>query len=407
MSALLKYWVWLSSLNGIGAVTALRLLNHFGGPERVFMAGARELREVEGVKPGELSKLSDKGLDRANAILADCAEIGCHVISFHDERYPIRLRNIYDPPLVLYVRGSLPVIDEEPVVSIVGTRDCTPYGVSCAESIACSLSGSGIIVATGLARGIDTAAARGALMGGGKVIGIIGSGLFVVYPPENKTLFEDVASHGAIISEYPPKAPAVKTHFPARNRLLSGISIGVAVIEAPARSGALITASRALEQGRDVFSLPGNIDARSFKGSNGLLRDGAIPLLSPDNIISEYIDLYPEKISYEAPEDVYHTGKHPHKGQDKQDKDECSSAKKEIDKQTPVEYIDFDSIVDALENDERIVAMTVYSKSMHIDTIIQNSGLTPGQVLTAITMLEIKGYLRQSSGKFYSLVRPG
>jgi len=369
----LKYWVWLSSISGVGPVTAAHLLAHFETPEKVFLADDKDYRGIEGVKKSDIPRLAVKNIDSADKILASCAKIGCRVITLHDAEYPDRLRNIYDPPIVLYVKGVMPVIDEEPVVAVVGTRDCTSYGIGAAEGIGYALSQSGLIVATGLARGIDSAAARGALRGGGAVIGVIGSGLDIVYPSENKALFADVANSGAIISEYHPGTPALPAHFPARNRILSGISLGVAVIEAPKKSGALITAARALEQGRDVFTLPGNINAKSCEGSNTLLREGAIPILSADDIISEYAELFPDRICI----------------------------KKEIDNKHTVDYIDLDKIKVALSGDEKTVAETLGTGMLHVDELIVASGMSAQQVLTALTMLEIKGYaVRSANGKW-------
>jgi len=404
----LKYWIWLSAMGGVGAVTALRLLDYFGDAEKVFLANEKQYRQVEGVKPSDISSLMDKSLDKANAILVDCERIGCRVLTFFDEEYPERLRNIYNPPVTLYVKGTLQVVDHVPVVGIVGTRDCTSYGLSAAESISYELARCGIIVATGLAKGIDSAAARGALRAGGQgyIVGVIGSGHGVVYPPENAKLFDDVANFGAIISEYPPYKPVAKTHFPARNRLISGISLGVAVIEAPKRSGALITASRALEQGRDVFTLPGNVDSRSCEGSNLLLRDGAIAILSAEDIISEYAKLFPSKIKISAPADRQVESEIARRKPDLQMpsyKSKPGVNKKEIDNIARVEYIDVEEIIAALDGDERIVARTIKSKRMHIDEIILESKLEASRVLTAITLMEIKGSIFSSSGKFYSL----
>jgi len=338
-----------------------------------------------------------------------------------DAEYPDRLRNIYDPPIALYVRGNLHEIDDIPVVAIVGTRDCTPYGITSAENVAYTLAQHGIVIATGLARGIDSAAARGALRGGGRVLGVIGSGLDIVYPSENKTLFDDVAGAGALVSEYAPGVPAIAAHFPARNRIISGLSLGVAVIEAPKRSGALITAARALEQGRDVFTLPGNVDARCCEGSNALLREGAIPILSGEDIVNEYADLFPAITITEAEQqptqkpvrskDREHTSAVTISGiSDADSKPPEQSAgdhtgnadnKKEIDNATEVDYIGFDKFLCTLEGDERTVAETIGKDPLLTDEIIVSSGLTTPQVLTALTMLEIKGNaVRENSGKW-------
>lgn len=310
-------------------------------------------------------------------------------MTLQDAAYPDRLRNIYDPPVVLYVRGNLPFIDDEAVVAIVGTRDCTPYGISAAENTGYALARRGLIVTTGLARGVDSAATRGALRAGGSVIGVIGSGIDVIYPPENKRLFDDTAGCGAILSEYPPGTQAIAGHFPARNRILSGISLGVAVIEAPKKSGALITAARALEQGRDVFALPGNVDAKSCEGSNALLREGAIPFLSAEDIIGEYEELFPDKIT--AP------GQNP----DKPEADRASF----IDNSSKVNYIDLDNILNSLSGDERTVAAVIGAESLLVDDIMTRSELSAQQTLAAITMLEIKGNAVRGSGGRVSLLR--
>ena len=393
----LKYWIWLSNLGGIGPVTAALLLERFGTPENIFHAGEREYRESGVIRAADIPKLSDKNVDGANRILASCAGSGYRILTLQDAEYPDRLRNIYDPPIVLYVRGRLPLIDEEAVVGVVGTRDCTPYGISAAENIGYKLSRHGLVVATGLARGVDSAVTRGALRGGGRVIGVIGSGPDITYPAGSEALFEDVAATGAILSEYPPGTPALRAHFPARNRIISGISLGVAVVEAPKRSGALITASRALEQGRDVFALPGNIDARSCEGSNALLREGAIPILSADDIIDEYAELFPDKIktdiepqvfSDETKSGEYTAGKQ-------------NNSKKEIDNISPVDYIDLGKILGELRGDEKVVAGAIGAETALIDEIITGSGLPAQQVLTALTMLEISGYAsRAANGKW-------
>jgi len=406
----LKYWVWLSNMGGVGAVTALKLLNHFGDAEKVFFADEKQYRQIQDVRPSDIPALMNKNLDRANTILADCEKLGCHVLTLFDEEYPERLRNIYNPPVIIYIKGNLPTIDSEPIVGVVGTRNCTAYGQGAAESISYKLACSGIIVATGLAKGIDSAAARGALRARrhGHIIGVIGSGHGIVYPPENADLFDDVENYGAIISEYPPYTPAAKKHFPARNRIISGISIGLAVIEAPKRSGALITAAMALEQDRDVFTLPGNVDEKSCEGSNLLLRDGAIAILSAEDIISEYMELFPSKIKIDAVENkpnaepVNMFGK---PGlQASSYKIKSRENKKEIDNTTQVEYIDVEEIIGALDGDERIVAQIISSERMHIDDIILKAELEAARVLAAITLLEIKGSIFSSSGKVYSLL---
>jgi len=374
-----KYWLWLATRSGIGLVRAKTLIAHFGSPDSIYTAGERDYLDINGIKTAEIQQLLDKDLEYANKIVSACTDTGCRILTLHDSGYPDRLRNIYDPPLILYVKGYLPHIDDVPVVGVVGTRNCTPYGINAAETTGYDLSQKGISVVTGLAKGIDTAATRGALRGGTHVIGVIGSGPDIIYPPENKSIYEDVLCSGAVLSEYPPGTPAVKHHFPERNRIISGISLGIAVIEAPARSGALITAARALEQGRDVFALPGNVDAFACKGSNSLLREGAIPFMSAGDIIDEYVELYPDIL----------------------DKPMKSGQKKSFDNTTKVDYIDLGNLLDKLDGDEKRIVEVVGYDPMFIEEIIEISGFPAQKVLASLTILELSGYMqRDINGKW-------
>jgi len=375
----IKYWLWLSTRLGIGAVKTRQILEHFGTPDAVYNASDRDFLDVAGIKHEDVKQLMHKDLEIAGSIINKCKETGCRAITLYDSDYPDRLRNIHNPPIVIYVKGNLPNIDDEPVVGVVGTRKCTLYGERTAENVGYTLSQCGIIVSTGLALGVDTAAIRGALRGGASVIGVIGSGLDIIYPPENKSIFKDVENYGAIISEYPPGTPAIKTNFPARNRIISGVSLGIAVIEAPLKSGALITASRALEQGRDVFALPGNVDATTCEGSNALLREGAIPFISADDIIDEYIDLYPDKINL----------------------DKAKERKKPFDNSPKVDYIGLGNLLKKYDGDEKKILESIGLNSVHTDEIILSTGIPAQNVLTALTLLELGGcVLRNKNGKW-------
>jgi len=403
----LKYWIWLASINGIGSVMANRLLTHFGTAEGVFLARERDYREVGGLRLADIPRLMDKDAGPAGEIVKVCADTGCRIITQHETDYPDRLRNIYDPPVVLYVRGTLPDIDAEPVVGIVGTRNCTQYGLSTAENAGYKLASSGIIVCTGLARGVDAAAARGALRGGGRVIGVVGSGPEIAYPAENKALFGEVERNAAIVSEYPPGTQPAASHFPARNRIISGLSLGVAVIEAPKRSGALLTAARALEQGRDVFALPGNVNARSCEGSNALLREGAIPILSGDDIISEYAELFPDKITQggAGPQTADKTAETSDEAIFSLYNSSQNDDKKVVDNVSAEDYIDLDQVLGMLDGDEIIIAKALGLSGLNTDDIIVKSGLSAARVLSALTMLEIKRCAKRDSSGIWKLER--
>ena len=408
----LKYWVWLSSCDGVGSATAGALIKHFQTPENVFNADNSELREIVGVKLSDISALNNKNLAKADNILAVCHEKGFSIVTIQDAAYPDRLRNIFNPPVLIYLNGKLPEVDEEATIAVVGTRNCTPYGISKAGELGCELGKLGFIVVSGLAKGVDAAAMRGAMRGGGKVIGVIGSGLDIIYPYENRELFEDTVNNGAIISEYPPGTPPVPGHFPSRNRIVSGLSVGIAVIEAPKKSGALITAAAALEQGRDVFAMPGNVDAKTCEGSNNLLREGAIPLLSVDDIVNEYAGLFPDRVLPDGQTSTLKSGSGISltKSSPVHDTDkafvvdpEQPDTKKVIDNITSTEYIDLNNTLQGLTGDEETIARVLGVLTLNTDEIIASSGLPAQRVLTSLTMLEIKGIVLRTSGQHFSL----
>lgn len=397
----LKYWVWLSRRKGIGAGTMNELIRHFGSPENIYFADEKEyLRVLQ--KPAV--SLCDKSLDEARGIIDECADKNIRIMALSDAQYPMRLRNIFDPPVVLYVSGKLPNIDDEIAIAMVGTRSFTPYGVVTAERMGYEIAKEGGLIVTGLAAGIDSAAAKGALRAGGKVIGVLGCGTDVIYPKNNKALFEDVKAVGALISEYPPRTSPDGRHFPVRNRIISGISLGVLVIEAPEKSGALITASKALEQGRDVFAVPGNVDSPACKGSNGLLKDGALVAVNGHDVIEEYRYIYPHKFT-KAEElcelDDEEKAKLIEKEREKS-KEKPKEKKKVFDKEKIEDYIDNVVQPDELTAEELQIVKVISEKSMHIDDIIAKCGLPAAEVLSALTMLELSGAVTQEAGKRFT-----
>lgn len=404
MRSALKYWLWLTRLPGLSNQSRLSLLRHFGTPESVYFADEPELALVEGLERQQAALLSNHALDGAERVLERCQQLGLHLLTLQDANYPERLRNIYDPPCLLYVKGRLPPLDEEIVVSMVGTRKCTPYGVTCAESIGYGLATGGAIVASGLARGIDSAAIRGALLGGGVTVGVLGNGLDVVYPRENAGLYEDVAASGALISEYPPGTEPLPGNFPYRNRILSGIAVGALVVEAPLRSGALITASRALEQGRDVFAVPGPIGAYTSKGCNRLIQDGAALVADANDILEAYAARFPDKLrqSREIPvilPEPVQDGDAPSGRDAKAAPDTDAKAASEPPAALPVV-----SVADGDISPEQAAVLRLMNPHdpVQADDLIDLSGLPTRQVLADLTMLEIGGYVRQFPGKRYT-----
>ncbi len=390
---MLKYWVWLAELPGLSNQSRLALLRHFGSPEDVFFADREELLLAEDVPKKQAQLALNRDLSIADRILADCQRLGQRILTLQDAEYPQRLRNIFDPPAVLYVKGRLPVVDEEAAVAVVGTRDCTPYGVSCAERLSRELAACGAVVVTGLAKGVDAAAARGALRAGGPVIGVTGNGLDVYYPWESRELYDDVAAAGALVSEYPPGSEPEGRHFPARNRIMSGLSVAALVVEAPERSGALITAQLALEQGRDVYAVPGPIDAPASVGCNRLIRDGAGLASEGWDILRDYEARFPDKLRRE--EDLPPWTPLPAR-------QPPAPKPRPLPEEAPDESL---RTVGAggLTDDQIALLQTLEPEApAQVDDLIQATGIPARRVSSALTMLEIDGMVRQHSGKRYT-----
>ena len=387
MSAL-KYWLWLTELPGLTNQTRLALLRHFPTPEDVYYADPEEVLLTEGITREQAKLLEDKDCSGADRILADCQRLDLDLLTIQDAGYPNRLRNIYDPPCLLYVRGRLPAFDDEASIAVVGTRDCTPYGVSCAEKLGYGLAAGGAVVVSGLARGVDSAALRGALRAGGTVTAVLGNGLDVVYPPENQYLYEDVAAAGALISEYPPGTPPEAKHFPVRNRIMSGLCLGTLVVEAPARSGALITAGTALEQGRDVFAVPGPIDAPTSVGCNRLIRDGAGLVSDAWDILGEYEPRFPDKLRREGARETPAV-----LGYQARQKTEP----KPVPPSVSISRNDY-----SLTDDQIRLLRALTEEPMLVDDLIELTEIPTRRVLSALTVLEIEHLVTQHSGKRYA-----
>ena len=390
--SVLKYWVWLTELQGLKNQTRLALLRHFGTPEELYFAEEEEILLVEGMTRNQAEILRNHDLKHADQILADCQRLGQRIVTIHDAEYPGRLKNIYDPPCLLYARGRMPLFDEEAAVAIVGTRKCTPYGVACAEKLGYGLAKGGALVISGLAKGIDAAAMEGALRGGGVVVGVAGNGLDVCYPRENRYLYEDVAAAGILISEYPPRTEPNGKNFPLRNRIMSGLAVATLVVEAPEKSGALITAETALEQGRDVFAVPGPMDAENSIGCNRLLQQGAGLVMDAWDILQEYEGRFPEKLRAEDARIKPVT-----LGYQARQKAEQEQAK-------PVPPTVSLTKEDLSLTDDQIALMRLLSDEdpMLVDDLIEESGIPTRRVLSALTMLEIDQLVLQHSGKRYT-----
>lgn len=398
--ATLKYWLWLATRRPLRPTDAFRLLEQFGTPEALYFADRGEY-ELSGVSAQCRASLEDKNLDCAERILADCERLGVRVLTLQDAGYPERLRQIYDPPCVLYVKGRLFAFDEEVAVGVVGSRNPSEYGKHMAGRLGLDLARSGALVVSGIAQGLDAAALRGALSGGGSVVSVLGGGVDVIYPPQHRWLYEDVAAAGALISEYPPGAGIEGWHFPVRNRIISGLSVGVAVVEAAERSGALITARAALDQDREVFAFPGPADAPMSRGTNRLIQRGEAKLiLSAWDILSEFETRFPgrlgrpEPLSKEAEAQRLEAGM-----EEKEPPAVPSGAGKTVDKEKERAYITLKDQPELFTDDERDILLALGESSMRTDDLVEAVQIPARRVSSALTMLQLRGYVEELSGR--------
>ena len=409
---MLVHWIWLSTRSHVSDRVKAELLRHFSDAEDIYYGAEEDYRVAEGLTREGLDALMDKDLGTARKILAQCDEKQIHILTFRDAAYPARLRNIPDPPVLLYYKGRLPEFDSLPLVAVVGTRKATAYGLTTAKRMGYQIAACGGVVVSGMAYGIDGMAMRGALTADAMVIGVLGCGVDVVYPQSNRALYEDLSRHGCLLSEFAPGTEPFKWNFPKRNRIISGLSCGVLVIEAPEGSGALITARQAAEQGRDVFAVPGNIDMPSCAGSNALLRDGAIMASSGWDVVGEYQKQYPGMIQNrckpglqlaypdeiakvsEADQRIPKVAQKPKLFREKKQK-----TKKEIDNSGDSQYIDATNNHPPLSDQEQTILTLVREGMTLVDDIIARTELPAGAVLAALTMLEVKGLVRRLPGK--------
>lgn len=392
------FWIWLAVRSHVSDREKATLLKRFSNPEDIYYAHRSELEQVIGLRKEACESLFDKDLTQAEQILKTCRQNGIQLLTMEDSRYPARLRAIDDPPVLLYYKGQLPDFEAVPAIGVVGTRRASLYGRNIAYRMGVQISRCGGLVVSGMASGIDGEATLGALTAGKPAVGILGCGVDVVYPKENRMLFRQMEEEGCLISEFAPGTPGYKWNFPKRNRIISGLSCGVLVVEAPVQSGALITAQQALEQGRDVFVVPGNIDVASCEGSNELLRSGAIMASSGWDVIREYAHLYPDTVV----KDLTPVSRERRGMQVAQTVKKItalpSDDKKDIDNRTQPPYIDRERTASTVTAQEQTVLNGLSGGEGNIDDVVAETGLSTGVVMAALTMLQIKGYVTMLPG---------
>lgn len=361
----LKEWIWFANLKGIATRKKAELLRLFNSPAEIYKADAIELAKTGVLNRDNITAvLSKEYRDTVDRTIEEIDKKNINVISLNSSTYPELLKNICDPPICLYVKGKL--YADELSIAVVGSRRASGYGITVAKKISGELAQSNICVISGMARGIDTAAHVGALSVKGRTIAVLGCGIDLVYPPENKKLMEQIIEYGAVISEYPPGVEPAPHHFPVRNRIVSGMSVGVLVVEAGEKSGSLITAQLALEQGRDVYALPGNVISINSKGTNKLIQDGAKLVTSVQDILDElhwYKNFNTKNVHFE------------------------NNSK----------------INSSLNNDEKDVFELLSFESLYIDEIQKKLSINMPLLHSILLSLEMKGLIKRDPGGKYRI----
>ncbi len=369
-------WIALNMTPGVGPRAATKLLERFGSAGAVFHARRPELESLR-LKPETIESIIKREFhDKAEIELDRVKQLGGDVLILDDGSYPALLREIDDPPPVLYVKGDWQACFEQPGVGVIGSRMCSTYGENASEMLARDLASRGIAVVSGLARGIDTAAHRGAIAGKGRTIAVMGTGIDSVYPKENNGLVREIlASGGCLVSQFPLGTPPLKDNFPYRNRIISGLSLGVLIVEASERSGSLITARLAAEQNREVMAVPGNITSGNSFGTNYLIKSGAKLVQQWQDVVAEL----PSEIS-------------------------AAILPPKIDKGAPdVTRLQPDLIpADMSANERSVWALLAADESTHIDQLLESSGLSFGDLNSVLVALDIRDLIRVLPGKHYA-----
>ncbi len=399
---MIKYWIWLSTVLDAGSAHLKPLLDKYKTPLAVYKLPVLELQNSYLVSSNELRRFCNKNLDRAEKIISECEESKISIVAYDDPRYPQQLKNITNPPACLYIKGKLQDFTKLPVVCIVGSRKISQYGKMVAWSLSARLASGNMTILSGGAMGGDTEAHEGALAVGGKTIAVLPCGINYDYLKTNDFLRKVICDSGCLVSELPPDTPLYKNAFQLRNRLLSGLSLGVVVVEASAKSGTLITAKYALEQGRDVFVVTGRPDDKNYAGSNALLRDGAKPVFDACDIFEEYISAYPNIIDVEKAKrskltDLYRVLHSPRIFSDDAVFEGSNSSEKESNKKIKK------NIDETLPKNVQMVYNYIDTDLFTVDDLL-GCCLPFEEILSSVTQLELFGYIKAIPGGRYSII---
>lgn len=360
------HWLWLSKIPGIGTKKFINIYKHFKDIEKVYQAKEMDFYGIQNLNINDIKAIiNNKDLNETYEYMKNIKKQKVDLLLYKDKNYPNILKEIYDPPAILYCKGNMEI--NEVAISIVGSRKASYYGLKMAEKLAYELASLGVTIISGMAKGIDTYAHRGALQAKGKTIAVLGCGVDVIYPTENAELMKEIEKKGLIISEYPLKTLPKANNFPARNRIISGLSMGTIIIEAGVKSGSLITAEFALKQGRNVYAIPGNIDTQNSKGSNNLLKEGA-------KLVTKVEDILEDLVPYL--------------------KTEISSINREFKQGDAINY-------KKLTNEEKEILGKIKMGYNHGNDIINACNYSASVVNSNLTMLELKGLIEKHMNQYY------
>lgn len=387
---MLEYWLWISGAENVSARAKAMLLRRYGGAESAYFAPNGEFAEIDGISKREAEILERRDLDRARRIAEDCASQGLGIITMQDAAYPQRLRNIFLPPPVIYVKGALPPVDENALIAVIGTRRASPYGLKMGRDMAYQIARCGGIVVSLLTEGIDAQTAKGALTAGGSCVAVLGA----PHERERNPLIQDVGLTGAVISEYPPGMTPQRNFFRERNRIAAGLSVGVVVVEAPEKSGTRLFALEALEQGKEIFAVPGNADAENSAGTLALIKEGARLVTNGTEVMEEFEGLYRGRVRPVEPRPAPPENA-PAKAAPAEDVTPAEEPAPERDELR-------EQLASLTEDQLKIIA-AIDSDAVHIDDIIETTGLPTATVLAQLTLLEIRGFVRRQAGRRITL----
>lgn len=396
----LKYWLWLTLSLHQQSRKVTALLEKFDTPLDIYNAKEADFIGIENITIRDIKQLCNKSLKYTQKVMDDCRKNGIRIMTFDSPYYPKKLANIFDPPYVLYVKSAERIdLNNELTIAMIGTREMSDYGRDAAIGLANDLALAGVTIVSGMARGIDGASLSGALRAGGKTIAVLGCGADIAYPPEHDKMMEQIAQTGMVITEYPPGSPPLPQHFPVRNRIISGLCSGTVVVESPASGGSLITSSLALEQGRDVFAVPGNINSPYSDGANELIRNGAHLISSALDIISEYrdeyINIFEKAVNTEHERAVFDFRENP-----------ASEPKEqtEVNEHAPVRPVLSNEVFGSLPDNEKKIVDALGVIPIHADILLDKTKLSVQELNAALTMLEMKGIVRQHAGRHFALI---